>query len=69
MGIHFVPACCIINNKGERTLFLCVLLCVGHETRAKVSYLKRGLEILILSFNYFNFLFKFFQFYNHFVLL
>ena len=38
MKSHFVPACCIINNKGERTLFHCVLLCVGHETRDKVSY-------------------------------
>ena len=39
MRSHFIPACCIINNKGERTLFHCVLLCVGHETRDKVSYL------------------------------
>ena len=39
MRSHFVPACCIISNKGERTLFHCVLLCVGHETRDKVSYL------------------------------
>ena len=29
-----------ISNKGERTLFHCVLLSVGHETRDKVSYLK-----------------------------
>jgi len=39
MRSHFVPACCNINNKGEHTLFHCVLLCVGHETRDKVSYL------------------------------
>ena len=39
MRSHFLLACCFINNKGKRTLFLCVLLCVGHETRDKVSYL------------------------------
>ena len=39
MRSHFVPACCNINNKGERTLFHCVSLCVGLETRDKVSYL------------------------------
>ena len=45
MRSHFVPACCIINNKGECTLFHCVLLCVGHETRDKVSYLTMRMEI------------------------
>ena len=44
MRSHFVPACCIINNKGERTLFHCVLLCEGHETRDKVSYLIHKIE-------------------------
>ena len=32
MRIHLLPACWIISNKGERTLFYCVLLSVGHET-------------------------------------
>ena len=42
MRSHFLLACCIVNNKGERTLFHCVLLCVGHKTRDKVSYLLEG---------------------------
>ena len=32
MRIHLLPACWIISNKGERTLFYCVSLSVGHET-------------------------------------
>ena len=32
MRIHLLPACWTISNKGERTLFHCVLLSVGHET-------------------------------------
>ena len=53
MRSHFLLACCFVNNKGERTLIHCVSLCVGLETRDKVSYLticfniSRGNEIFI----------------------
>ena len=64
MGIHFVPACCIINNKGERTLFHCVLLCVGHETRDKVSYLLDVLSGITVPNNIITFFSKKFFFSN-----
>ena len=49
MRSHFVPACCNINNKGEHTLLLCVLLCVGLETRDKVSYLIMYFIVILIE--------------------
>ena len=37
MRSHFLLACCIDNNKGKCTLFPCVSLCVGLQTRDLVS--------------------------------
>ena len=39
MRSDFLLACCIDNNKGKCTLFHCVSLCVGLQTRDLVPYL------------------------------
>ena len=45
MRSHFHLACCIDNNKGKCTLFHCVSLCVGLQTRDLVPYLSKRIQI------------------------